>query len=226
MEGIDPSKPHTTKETLRCVVHDLMLPNPLRWGDTTQLSADEQAKLEEEVGEITPVKSGWRGTHFTWLPNEYVSIALMQVDHGCTLVYVPTLQEIFFASDVTMLPKDTPSGTVLVGLYTEDQKPHFRVPRILVHDVLAWGQTFEGSRTPLEQRAAASRYKLLREQFQPLLVNERYLVLQWCGFLSAAKKFLSGEVTVGHPVGGLVAILDGAAGAPCALSRETVEQMQ
>jgi len=56
----------TTEAMLRSVVRDLMLPNPLLWGDTTKLSPATQAKLQEEVGEITPIKNGWRGTHFTW----------------------------------------------------------------------------------------------------------------------------------------------------------------
>jgi len=125
-----------------------------------------------------------------------------------------------------MLPRETPVGTVLIAVYTEDEREHFRVPRVLIHDVLAWGDTFETSRTPLDQRAAVTRYKLLRERLLPLIVNQRYLVLQWCGFLAAAKQFLSGEVAVGHRVGGLVAILDGTAGAPCALSQEVAQHMQ
>ena len=168
----------------------------------------------------------WRGTLFTWLPDAYVSIALLQVAGGFTLVYLPSVKEFYFASDVTMLPRETPVGTVLIAVYTEDEREHFRVPRVLIHDVLAWGDTFETSRTPLDQRAAVTRYKLLRERLLPLIVNQRYLVLQWCGFLTAAKQFLSGELAVGHRVGGLVAILDGAAGAPCALSQEVAQHMQ
>ena len=47
----------------------------------------------------------------------------------------------YFASDVTMLPRETPVGTVLIAVYTEDEREHFRVPCVLIHDVLAWGDT-------------------------------------------------------------------------------------
>lgn len=216
----------TTEAELRSTMYDLQTSSPLLWGDTTQLSTEAQAKLLEEVGEATPTKEPWRGTLFTWLPDAYVSIALLQVDGGFTLVYMPCFKEFYFASDVTMLPRGTPIGTVLIGVYTEDERAHFRVPRVLIHDVLAWGDAIETTRTPLEQRAAIRRYKLLREHLLPLITNQRYLVLQWCGFLTAAKKFLNGTLAVGHRVGGLVAILDGAAGAPCALSQTVAQGMQ
>ena len=217
---------NTTADELHSMVYDLVSPSLLLWGDTTQLPVETQAKLIENVGEVTPTKGMWRGTLFTWLPDAYVSIALLQVEGGFTLVYLPSVKEFYFASDVTMLPRETPAGTVLIGVYTEDEREHFRVPRVLIHDVLAWGDTFETSRTPLDQRAAVTRYKLLRERLIPLIANQRYLLLQWCGFLTAAKQFLSGEVAVGHRVGGLVAILDGTAGAPCALSQEVAQHMQ
>lgn len=216
----------STVHDLVSTVHDLVCPSPPLWGDTTQLPVETQAKLVEQVGAATPTKGMWRGTLFTWLPDAYVSIALLQVEGGFTLVYLPCFKEFYFASDVTMLPRETPVGTVLIGVYTEDEREHFRVPRVLIHDVLAWGDTFETSRTPLDQRAAVTRYKLLRERLIPLIANQRYLLLQWCGFLTAAKQFLSGEVAVGHRVGGLVAILDGTAGAPCALSQEVAQHMQ
>lgn len=42
------------------------------------LSLSQWTMLTEEVGELTPTCGVWRGTLFTWLPEECVSIALLQ----------------------------------------------------------------------------------------------------------------------------------------------------
>ena len=79
------------------MVYDLVSPSLLLWGDTTQLPVETQAKLVEDVGEVTSTQGKWRGTLFTWLPDAYVSIALLQVAGGFTLVYLPSVKEFYFA---------------------------------------------------------------------------------------------------------------------------------
>ena len=206
------------------MVRDSVSPNALLWGDVENLSPSTRSKMVEERGEVTPTHGRWRGTYFTWLPKEYVSIALLQIEGSITVVYVPEKQSMFYASEVTKLPQGVPVGTVLVGVYTEDSHVSHRTPRVLVHDVLSWG-SHSRPVSPLATHTACKRYSCLRENLLPLLQDSRYIVLQWCGFLPAARKFLTGGVSVGHEVGGLVAMFDNAAGAPFALKPEVVAEL-
>jgi hypothetical protein len=172
-----------------------------------------------------------RGTLCTWNPKHKVHLLLVQLDECCTVVYVVEKHSFYYATEVTALPSNTPTGSILVACYTEDVMPTHKEPRVLIHDVVTWGvgnAVVESLRT----LHVTDRYRILREEFAPLLVQKRtttqgvqaacpvqYCVLQWCGFLDAAKGFVNGSIEVGHEVDGLLMLRENDALRPCMVSQ-------
>jgi len=168
----------------------------------------------------------------TWSPQERIPLLLCKVTEHCTALYVCETESFFYANNVSSLPLGTPAGTVLAGVYTEDERDAVKLPRILVNDVLHWGQGVDDWRQPysedLTTTAAAERYRVLRERFGTLLHQieaESCIVLQWLGYRAAAQRFLAPPgreveaIAVGHRVGGLLVIHQKSALCP-ALVRE------
>ena len=160
----------------------------------------------------------------TWNPKYKVNILLIQLDQCCTVVYVVAKNSFYYATEVTALPSKTPPGSILVACYTEDVKPSHKEPRVLISDAVVWG-IGNGKVEELRTLHVADRYRILREEFGPLLshnqtdensrVYVQYLVLQWCGYMDAAKGFVLGTITVGHEIDGLVMLRDNDALRPC-----------
>ena len=160
----------------------------------------------------------------TWNPKHKVNILLVQLDKCCTVVYVVARNSFYYATEVTALPNKTPPGSILVACYTEDVLESHKEPRVLVQDVVKWGV---GNDVVEELRTihVADRYRILREEFLPLLSHHRtsgtgavyvqYLVLQWCGYLDAARGFIRGTISVGHEIDGLIMLRDNDALRPC-----------
>lgn len=155
---------------------------------------------------VTPVSGGDGPNNlYTWLPTYNVPICLIQVSKNHTVIFVCTLQKFFTSSEICSLPLDTPPGSVLAALYTEDIGETYRTPRILIYDVLYWGCNDTGDLVRDYSTAYASeRYQLLREQFIPILTRanenglQKTLVVQWLGYLSAALKLIDGSINLGH----------------------------
>jgi len=168
----------------------------------------------------------------TWNPKHKVHLLLAQLDECCTVVYVVEKNSFYYATEVTALPSNTPPGSILVACYTEDVMVSHKEPRVLIHDVVTWG-VGNGVVEQLRTLHVADRYRILREEFAPLLVRKsrttqgaiqtastmQYCVLQWCGFLDAAKGFVNGTVPVGHEVDGLIMLRENDALRPCTVSQ-------
>ena len=164
----------------------------------------------------------------TWNPKHKVEILLIQLDECCSVVYVLEKNSFYYATEVTALPSNTPPGSILVACYTEDVMPSHKEPRILIQDVVTWGV---GNNVVEQLRTihVEDRYRILREEFSPLLLQNRtgnnsaiyvqYLVLQWCGYHDAAKGFVNGTIAVGHEVEGLTMLREFDALRPCKIFR-------
>jgi hypothetical protein len=166
------------------------------------------------------------GTLCTWNPKHKVAILLVQLDQCCTVVYVTAKNSFYYATEVTALPSNTPAGSILVACYTEDVMPSHKEPRVLIHDVVTWGV---GNAVVEQLRTihVTDRYRILREEFAPLLhqttvakaTHVQYLVLQWCGYIDAAKSLINGTVNVGHDVDGLLMLRENDALRPCTITQ-------
>ena len=162
----------------------------------------------------------------TWNPKHKVNILLIQLDECCTVVYVFEKNSFYYSTEVTALPSKTPPGSILVACYTEDIMPSHKEPRVLVQDVVTWG-VGNGVVEELRTLHVKDRYRILREEFAPLLsqnstgakavVKVQYLVLQWCGYIDAANGFVLGTVSVGHEIEGLIMLRDNDALRPCVI---------
>jgi len=188
-------------------------PSQLRWGeDNTEVVNDDAL--------------------YTWSPQQRIPLLLCKITEYCTALFVCETESFFYANNVSSLPLGTPTGTVLAGVYTEDERDAVKLPRILVNDCLHWGQGVDDWRQPysedLTTTAAAERYRVLRERFGTLLQKvetESCIVLQWLGYRAAARRFLAlpgremETIAVGHKVGGLLVVHQKSALCP-ALVRE------
>jgi hypothetical protein len=111
-----------------------------------------------------------------------------------------------------------PPGVVLMGNCTLDYDDSFR---LLIYD----GENIPTGKMPhmctgnpnnvdVSTADGVDRYENLRDffprYFQGNDVARSTFVLQWVGFFSAASRFLSGDINVGHKIGGLISLTDDA----------------
>ena len=59
------------------------------------------------------------------------------LDLCCTVVYVPEANSFYYETEVTALPIYTPPGSILVACCMEDARPNYKVPRVVLHALLA-----------------------------------------------------------------------------------------
>jgi hypothetical protein len=147
----------------------------------------------------------------TWVPRFRVPILLISLGDACTAVCIQETAKVYYASDTISLPPKTPAGCILLAHYTEDVIDSYRRPRVLVYDVVTWGTSMSPSSfmqmiqcEDLSTVRPEERYRILREEFDPLLRSStdtsNTIVLQWVGYKEGARKFLDGTMHVGHEV--------------------------
>jgi hypothetical protein len=135
----------------------------------------------------------------TWVPAQHIPILLVSLEGSRTAVHIISTGELFHASDVISLHK-APVGTVVRCNYTEDDVENsVRSPRVLCFDILRHGDN------DLRSLTATERYTLLRETCAGYLTSSVFTV-QWVGYYKYAREMLQGTVSVGHRIGGLIAL--------------------
>ena len=195
-------------------------------GPCVEIGAYITSCLAFEPSSLIKEKEVSGTTLCTWNPKYKVNILLIQLDECCTVVYVVEKNSFYYATEVSALPSKTPPGSILVACYTEDIMPSHKEPRVLVQDVVTWG-VGNGAVEELRTLHVVDRYRILREEFSPLLsdnsngvkgaVNVQYLVLQWCGYFNAASGFVLGTISVGHEIEGLIMLRERDALRPCVI---------
>ena len=143
----------------------------------------------------------------TWLPLNSAPVLLLGTSSGENLVILCNTGVAYAMSPALKVPP-LPVDVILVANCTLDHDDTFRV---LVYD----GENLPAT-TPGDTSAPDSgeRYnRLLR--FFPQFFNTgeaatSTFVLQWVGYYESACKFLSGDISVGHRIGGLLSTTDDA----------------
>ena len=153
----------------------------------------------------------------TWVPRNFMSVLLLGTPGGENLVIVCGTGVAYAMSpalDVPSLPPDT----ILVANCTLDHDETFRV---LIYDgenlpqpaaAVAQHGAHDGS--PTAPPGSAERYRRLLHFFPRFFhrcdAAKSTFVLQWVGYYTSACKFLSGQIPVGHRIGGLLTTTDDA----------------
>jgi hypothetical protein len=148
----------------------------------------------------------------TWVPDNYIPVMLVGTTAGENTVITCKTGNAYSLSSIMQIPV-LPPGVILMGNCTLDHDDSFR---LLIYD----GENIPTAKVSTSDNGDAStpdgttRYEKLREffprYFQASDIARRTFVLQWVGFFSAASRFLSGEINVGHKIGGLLSLTDDA----------------
>jgi hypothetical protein len=176
-------------------------------GPCVELGDHIERCIEFDISQTVAITEVSDTSLLTWVPRNRVPILLISLGDSCTAVFVRSTGKCYYASETVALPHDIPAGCTLLAHYTEDVGPEGNSPRVLIYDVATWGSgTNRTQYVDLRNTNVHDRYRILREEFDPLLkgMKETKVVLQWCGYLEGAREFLNGSVAVGHEVETLV----------------------
>jgi hypothetical protein len=155
------------------------------------------------------VSPAQNGSMTTWVPLNCIPIMIVGTASKENLVVTCHNGAVYYMSPTLQIPP-LPVDMIIMGNCTVDRDESFRV---LLYD---------GENLPPASREAAmaqednpdtpinssERYERLRAFF-PKFFNrgeaaKRTFVLQWVGYYENACKFLSGDIPVGHAIGGLI----------------------
>ena len=150
----------------------------------------------------------------TWVPRNFMSVLLMGTRGGENLVIVCNTGVAYAMSPALNVPP-LPADTILVANCTLDHDETFRV---LIYDgenlpLAGVSAAVDADDTPLPPDSA-ERYRRLLHFFPRFFhrsdTAKSTFVLQWVGYYNSACKFLSGQIPVGHRIGGLLTTTDDA----------------
>jgi hypothetical protein len=144
----------------------------------------------------------------TWVPRNHTPVLLLGTPAGDNLVIVCSTGVAYAMSPALEVPP-LPADVVLVANCTLDHDETFRV------------LVFDGENLPPTTAAGADstpdsgeRYRRLLHFFPQFFhkseAAKSTFVLQWVGYYESALKFLNGEISVGHRIGGLLTTTDDA----------------
>jgi hypothetical protein len=148
------------------------------------------------------VSSSQNNRMSTWMPSNAYPILIMGTSTLGNIVITCRTGNAYSLSSVLSIPH-LASGVILVGNCTLDYDESFRV---LLYDGENLPSVNEGTTTT--KPTSTERYDRLRDFFprycQCSEAVRNVYVLQWVGYHQHATKFLTGEINVGHAIGGLI----------------------
>jgi hypothetical protein len=143
----------------------------------------------------------------TWVPEKSYPVLLIGTSNIGNVILTCRTAKFYSLSLVLEIPRLAP-GVILVGNCTLDYDETFR---FLIYD----GENLPpvGNKTASTPNSV-ERYERLRDffprYFQCSEAVRNTFVLQWVGHYEHCAKFLTGEINVGHAIGGLVSTTDDA----------------
>ncbi|KAJ1468658.1 hypothetical protein T484DRAFT_1754944 [Baffinella frigidus] len=151
----------------------------------------------------------------TWIPSNFVPVMMVGTDVGENVVVNCRTGTTYTMSQTLGIPP-LPVDTIVMGNCTVDHDESFRV---LLYDgenlpPVTREAAMEQEASPDLSIKSTERYDRLRA-FVPRVFHRSdatkgMFVLQWVGYYENACKFLSGEIPVGHKIGGLLSTTDDA----------------
>jgi hypothetical protein len=144
----------------------------------------------------------------TWVPRNFMAVLLLGTPSGENLVIVCNTGVAYAMSPALDVPS-LPADAILVANCTLDHDETFRV---LIYD----GENLPQAGPDAESSTpgSAERYRRLLHFFPRFFhrceTAKSTFVLQWVGYYNSARKFLSGQIPVGHRIGGLLTTTDDA----------------
>jgi hypothetical protein len=148
------------------------------------------------------VSAAQDGRMTTWVPKNSYPILLAGTSNIGNIVVASRTGDAYSLSSLLQIPP-LPAGAILVGNCTLDEDDSFKV------------LFFDGERLPDHNDSSTAtdsnsveRYERLRNFFPRYMECSEHarktFVLQWLGYHEHCSKFLTGEINVGHPIGGLI----------------------
>jgi hypothetical protein len=153
---------------------------------------------------VTSAGEGLECRMTTWVPIHHLFVMLVGTQNGDNKVIVCCNGDVYTMSP-SLEVRPMPAGVVILGTCTIDDDGTFRV---LVYDGCNLPVVNNQEEHLKPDTDTQERYARLRSFF-PLYFNQSKAArttfhLQWLGFEKSAKRFLAGEIDVGHSVGGLI----------------------